>query len=142
MRIAFNNPMPLGPERQRLEHLKFRHEEKWAASRALEESVQYEMDCARQIDVTLPHDCEYRGKSLAELAEVVIERPEGVPRPGRNTVGRMDADARLRGARLVAIHRERAATLRARQHAVSRESAAMWQLIEACEKYLNERGIQ
>lgn len=140
-RIASTNVKPLGPEHQRLAEFKIRRDEKWAAGQALDDSIQYETDCAQRIESRLPHDCEFRGRSSAELAEVEIDRPPGVPRPSQ-LAGRMDAETRLREARIAAMHRDNAARIKARRAPLSAESAALGRLIDACEKYLDERGIQ
>lgn len=135
MQFASSDPRPSGPERLRYERLRLQWEEKSAASQALQESRQNELDDARNLDVWLPHDSEFRGKTLAELADETInvaDRPRWATR---------DLSSELRAARRAAQHRERAAALQERIKVASRQAAALDSLCQACARWLDEQGL-
>jgi hypothetical protein len=125
------------PERERIERLRAKLDEKWGAKEEVSGSIEYETNRARQIEIALPYGCEYLGRTAAELAAI-----DPATLSDRAAPNGFSPRAQWREARLAAASREKASRMRARQSELVTECANLRRLIGSCEQYLSELGAK
>jgi hypothetical protein len=128
---------PFSPERERIERLRVKYDEKRGAKDEVTGSIEYEIDCARRIEIALPYGCEYLGRPAAELAAI-----DPATLSDRAAPNGFSPRAQWRDARLAATHREKVTRMRARESELAAECANLGRLIGSCEQHLRERGAK
>lgn len=133
----FESPQtePLSPGRARVEEFKLRKDQTSAAARVMSDDYQFERDAVAAIERAVPHDSPFRGKTLAELADVTVEKE-------RHVRGRAEDEPafQLGECRRAAVHRERMARMKEAADRLGAEAAALNELIGRCERYLDTKG--
>lgn len=134
--LRFETPRTaaLTRERARVEELKLIKAQKIASARSMSEQCQDEREAVAAIERFVPQDSPYLGKTLAELADITVERQARVR-------GRAEDDPayQLGECRRAAVHRERMTALREVNDRLGAEAGALNELINRCERWLDAK---